>query len=75
MTRTCDPLVPNQMRYQLRHTPKKNKTPDPFGIQGANVRIKLQIKPQTRIEVEHEGFVCAQRLGLVAVEVVTDCRV
>ena len=21
MTRTCDPLVPNQMRYQLRHTP------------------------------------------------------
>ena len=22
MTRTCDPLVPNQMRYQLRYTPK-----------------------------------------------------
>ena len=22
MTRTCDPLVPNQMRYQLRHTPE-----------------------------------------------------
>ena len=21
MTRTCDPLVPNQMRYQLRYTP------------------------------------------------------
>ncbi len=21
-TRTDDPLVPNQMRYQLRHTPK-----------------------------------------------------
>ena len=26
MTRTCDPLVPNQMRYQLRHTPKSFET-------------------------------------------------
>ena len=28
-TRTCDPLVPNQMRYQLRHTPKNpSETPE-----------------------------------------------
>ena len=30
--RTCDPLVPNQVRYQLRHAPKTSCIKNPFSI-------------------------------------------
>ena len=32
MTRTCDPLVPNQMRYQLRHTPNNWAEGEPAAL-------------------------------------------
>ena len=40
MTRTCDPLVPNQMRYQLRHTPKRGCK---YSKTGAKIKINVAI--------------------------------